>query len=93
MAVARALVNSPTVLLADEPTGNLDSRSGAELMALLRRFHKQGQTTVVVTHDPKVASSAERAVFMADGQLVDEVRLSTAGDTAQVLSHLVQLEL
>ena len=93
VALARALVNRPAVLLADEPTGNLDSRSGAEVMALLRRFHAAGQTILLVTHDPQVASFAERLIFMRDGQLVDEVALAAPGDTAAVLSGLVQLEL
>jgi putative ABC transport system ATP-binding protein len=92
-AIARALVNRPAVLLADEPTGNLDSRSGAEVLALLRRFHAEGQTTVLVTHDAKVASFAGRVIFMRDGQLVDEARLTAPGDAATVLSRLVQLEL
>ena len=92
-AIARALVNRPAVLLADEPTGNLDSRSGAEVLALLRRFHAEGQTTVLVTHDAKVASFAGRVVFMRDGQLVDETRLAAPGDAAMVLSRLVQLEI
>ena len=92
-AIARALVNHPAVLLADEPTGNLDSRSGAEVLALLRRFHAEGQTTVLVTHDAKVASFAGRVIFMRDGQLVDEARLTAPGDAATVLSRLVQLEI
>ena len=92
-AIARALSNGPSVLLADEPTGNLDSRSGAEVMSLLRRFHGQGQTIVLVTHDPKVASSASRVVFMRDGQLVDEAHIGAAGDAAAILSKLVQLEI
>jgi putative ABC transport system ATP-binding protein len=93
VAVARALVNRPTVLLADEPTGNLDFRNGAEVMDLLRRFHAEGQTIAMVTHDPRVASAAERVLLMRDGQLVDEIRLSTPGDTAPILSRLVQLEM
>ena len=92
-AIARALVNRPAVLLADEPTGNLDSHSGAEVLALLRRFHAEGQTTVLVTHDAKVASFAGRVIFMRDGQLVDEARLTAPGDAATVLSRLVQLEI
>jgi putative ABC transport system ATP-binding protein len=92
VALARALVNRPTVLLIDEPTGNLDSRSGAEVMALLRRFHDGGQTIVLVTHDPKVASFAGRVIFMRDGELLDEVQLCIPGDAAPILSGLVQLE-
>jgi putative ABC transport system ATP-binding protein len=93
VAIARALVNRPAVLLADEPTGNLDTRSGAEVMTLLRRFHGEGQTIVLVTHDPKVAGFAGRVIFMRDGQLVDEVQPSAPGDAGTVLSRLVQLEI
>ncbi len=91
VALARALINRPTVLLVDEPTGNLDSRSGAEVMALLGRFHNEGQTLLLVTHDPRVASFAGRVIFMRDGQLVDEAELVAPGDTSEVLSSLVQL--
>ncbi len=92
-AIARALGNHPSVLLVDEPTGNLDSRSGGEVMALLRRTHQEGQTIVLVTHDPKVASFAGRVLFMRDGRLVDEASLAAPGDAATVLSRLVQLEI
>jgi putative ABC transport system ATP-binding protein len=92
VAIARALGNRPTVLLVDEPTGNLDSRSGAEVMALLRRTHQEGQTIVLVTHDPNVASFARRVIFMRDGHLLDEASLVAPGDTATVLSRLAQLE-
>ena len=92
-AIARALGNRPAVLLVDEPTGNLDSRSGGEVMALLRRTHQEGQTIVLVTHDPKVAGFAGRVIFMRDGQLVDEVRPAAPGDAGTVLSRLVQLEI
>lgn len=93
VAVARALVNRPAVVLADEPTGNLDRGSGADVMGLLRKLHKEGQTIVVVTHDPSVASFAQRVVFMRDGELVDETRLRTPGKTSAVLSKLVKLEM
>jgi putative ABC transport system ATP-binding protein len=92
VAIARALGNHPSVLLVDEPTGNLDSRSGDEVMALLRRTHQEGQTIVLVTHDPKVASFAGRVIFMRDGRLVDQASLTAPGDAATVLSRLVQLE-
>jgi putative ABC transport system ATP-binding protein len=93
VAIARALINRPAVLLVDEPTGNLDSRSGSEVMTLLHRFHVEGQTVVLVTHDPKVASFAQRVIFMRDGRLVDEAHMVSPGDAAAVLSGLVQLEL
>jgi len=92
VAIARAVVNAPDLVLADEPTGNLDRSSGAEVMSLLRSLNDEGQTIVVVTHDPGVASFARRVVFMRDGRLVDETRLKAPGQTSAVLSKLVKLE-
>jgi len=75
VAVARALVGRPTIVFADEPTGNLDSQSGAEVLDLLRRSAADyGQTIVMVTHDPVAASYTDRVVFLADGRIVDELR-------------------
>ncbi|MDP3968619.1 MAG: ABC transporter ATP-binding protein [Nocardioides sp.] len=79
VAVARALVGRPTIVFADEPTGNLDSRSGAEVLGLLRRSVDEfGQTVVMVTHDPLAAAHTDRVVFLADGRVVDELRDPTA---------------
>ena len=69
LAIARALANEPTLLLADEPTGALDSQGGAEVIELLRRLHRGGQTIVLVTHDPDVAAAAGRIVRMRDGRI------------------------
>ena len=71
LAIARALANEPTLLLADEPTGALDSEGGAEVIELLRRLHKGGQTVILVTHDTDVAEAAERIVRMRDGRIID----------------------
>jgi putative ABC transport system ATP-binding protein len=71
LAIARALANSPTVLLADEPTGALDSHGGGEILELFRRLHADGQTIVLVTHDPTVAAAADRVALMRDGKVVD----------------------
>ncbi len=92
VAIARALINTPTVLLADEPTGNLDSRSGNEVLALFRRFNTEGQTILLVTHDPKVASFARRVIFMRDGRFVSEMHTAGGGDPAQVIAKLVEVE-
>ena len=73
LAIARALANEPTLLLADEPTGALDSAGGQEVMELFRRLHTNGQAILLVTHDARVAAAAERIVQMRDGRLVDEV--------------------
>jgi putative ABC transport system ATP-binding protein len=72
LAIARALANRPTVLLADEPTGALDSDGGAEIMELFRRLHRDGQTIVLVTHDGAVAGAADRVVRMRDGRVVED---------------------
>ena len=72
VAIARALANDPAIILADEPTGNLDTQSSLELMALLKNLHHQGATIVMVTHGPDVARQAERILHVSDGQLVDE---------------------
>jgi putative ABC transport system ATP-binding protein len=74
VAIARALITRPTVLFADEPTGNLDSAAGAGVLTLLRdAVELDGQTTVMVTHDPRAAAAADRVVFLADGEIVDDV--------------------
>jgi putative ABC transport system ATP-binding protein len=72
VAVARALVGDPLILLADEPTGNLDSRNGEAVMDLLHELHREGATICMVTHDPRYARHAERAVHLFDGQIVEE---------------------
>jgi putative ABC transport system ATP-binding protein len=74
LAIARALVMRPSVILADEPTGNLDSRSGGVVLDLLDRLHAEGLTVLVVTHDPKVAHRAERTLILADGRIVRRAR-------------------
>jgi putative ABC transport system ATP-binding protein len=72
VAVARALVGQPSILLADEPTGNLDSRNGQAVMELLRELHRTGSTICMVTHDPRFTLYADRAVHLFDGRVVDE---------------------
>jgi putative ABC transport system ATP-binding protein len=74
VAIARALVNNPSILLADEPTGNLDSKTGVEIMALFERLHGNGNTIVLVTHEPDIASHAHRVIHIRDGQVENDVR-------------------
>ncbi|MGN6169473.1 MAG: ABC transporter ATP-binding protein [Solirubrobacteraceae bacterium] len=89
VAIARALVTRPTVLFADEPTGNLDSRTGGEILELLRGSAEEyGQTIVMVTHEPRAASVAERIMFLADGLIVKELAQTSAGEVLEVMSTI-----
>jgi len=90
VAIARSLVNDPLVVLADEPTGNLDSAATLEVLRLFSRLHASGLTLVIVTHDQRVAATADRLVSMRDGALVDEMRLT--GGTQGNLGDLIAME-
>jgi putative ABC transport system ATP-binding protein len=81
VAIARALVTDPTILMADEPTGNLDSASSEEIMSLFQGFHRQGRTIVLVTHDPDIALYAERIIRLKDGLLVGDERVAAPAET------------
>ena len=90
VACARALASRPEIIFGDEPTGNLDSRSSSEVLGILRSsVTNLGQTVVIVTHDPRAASYADRVVFLADGRIVDEMYAPTADS---VLDHMKNLE-
>lgn len=78
-AIARSLVNDPLLLLADEPTGNLDSKTGAEILEVFDKLHESGRTIVMVTHDPKVAARTDRCVRLKDGRVVEDYRNGAEG--------------
>jgi macrolide transport system ATP-binding/permease protein len=77
VAIARALVNEPAIILADEPTGALDSKSGAEVMTLLKQLHQEGKTIILITHDEHVASNAKRVIRIADGKIISDTGLES----------------
>jgi ABC-type lipoprotein export system ATPase subunit len=90
VAIARSLVNEPLVVLADEPTGNLDSGATLEVLRLFDKLHSAGLTLVIVTHDERVAATADRLVSMRDGALVDETRLT--GGSRRRVADLIRFE-
>jgi ABC-type lipoprotein export system ATPase subunit len=90
VAIARALVADPQVVLADEPTGNLDSAATREVLRLFDQLHQAGQTLVIVTHDPRIAATADRMISMRDGAFTDQTRLP--GGTTGRLGHLAGME-
>jgi len=80
VAVARAVVGRPSVLLADEPTGNLDSKSGEAVIDLLKELHMEGATIIMVTHDPRYAKHAERSIHLFDGRIIEETALASESE-------------
>ncbi len=72
IAIARSLINEPVLLLADEPTGNLDSKTGADIMNILVELHKNGKSIIIVTHDPKIADYTERRIILSDGNIISQ---------------------
>jgi putative ABC transport system ATP-binding protein len=92
VALARALINDPLLVLADEPTGNLDSHATGEILALFAGLREARQTLVLVTHDPRVAATADRLLTMRDGSIVEDTRLAGGLSRQAVLSQLVGWE-
>jgi putative ABC transport system ATP-binding protein len=82
VAIARALVNNPSILLADEPTGNLDSKTGNEIMGVFARLHETGNTIILVTHEPEIAAYAHRVISIRDGQVEKDTRQKSEPELA-----------
>ena len=87
VAIARALVNIPTILLADEPTGNLDSKTGQDILKLFQELHQGGSTVILVTHDANVASAAQRIIHIRDGRIVEGQTQGEAGQGRALSAH------
>jgi len=88
VAIARALVNDPEVILADEPTGNLDSRAGLEVISLFQELNRQGRTVVLITHDQNIAEHAGRIVQIVDGRIVNDKSVSQPKDALKALEKI-----
>jgi len=92
VAIARALVNEPAIILADEPTGNLDSKAGAEVMAILQKLHSEGRTVILVTHELYVAEHAQRIIQILDGKIVADRAVSNRKKAKEILAEIDEKE-
>lgn len=93
VAIARALVNNPDILLADEPTGNLDSKSGEEIMAVFQALNQEGVTIILVTHEPDIARHTDRIVTFRDGMVISDEKVTNRLDANEILDQLVKQNL
>ena len=92
VAIARALVNNPVIILADEATGNLDSRTSYEVLALFQRLHRDGRTIIFVTHNPELAAFSSRTITLRDGRIISDVRNEQLSSAEEVLAKLPKEE-
>jgi putative ABC transport system ATP-binding protein len=91
VAIARALVNDPEIILADEPTGNLDSKSGLEIMSIFQRLNKSGKTIILITHDQKIAEHANRVIKIVDGKIAEQFNIDSPRNAEDELSEISEL--
>ena len=92
VAIGRALINDPAVILADEPTGNLDSRTGEEIIAIFQDLNRQGKTILFVTHELELAKHAQKIIYLKDGMIIDEERIESPIDAREKLKSMPKLE-
>jgi putative ABC transport system ATP-binding protein len=92
VAIARALITNPQIVFADEPTGNLDSRSGLEILAIFKRLHREGRTIIIVTHDEEVAQHADRTIVLKDGRIEHDRRVTQPRDAEKEQRQQAQQE-
>ena len=92
VAIARALITNPQIILADEPTGNLDSKSGLEILAIFKRLHRDGRTIIIVTHDEEVAEHADRIIVLKDGKIEQDRRVPQPRDAEKERNEHVEQE-
>jgi putative ABC transport system ATP-binding protein len=90
VAIARALINDPAIILADEPTGALDTRSGLEVMDILQRLNREGRTVILVTHEQTIAEHARRVISLRDGRIVTDEAVARPRDARDELAKLPQ---